>query len=1044
MNLKKEIFLAPYAHLDTQWRWEFPTTINKFIKNTMDENFRLFEKYPEYRFNFTGAIRYAFMKEYYPENFEKVRRYIEQGKWALAGTCLDETDTLIPSVESMIRNILYGDRWYKNEFGLTSRDYMIPDCFGFPANMPTVLRHCSIHGFSTQKLTWNSAVGIPFELGFWKGPDGSRLISALNPGSYVSYIIPPVHLNRGRLKRLKMLGEKNGIWKSLQYYGVGDIGGAPSEGSVKRALSSIHYSKNDIEVRQGSQDEFFSEITDDEKKRMDYYEGDLLLVNHSAGSLSSAAIMKRWNRKNEQLAFAAEAAAVIAKFIVGTPYPTEKIQSAWYRTIGNQMHDILPGTCTPTAYMYSQNDEIIALNTWNVVLEDSAASIVPFVKGNGTILLFNPLGEFRTDAVDIELPNCDNTNHYFIILDSEGNSVPTQVQKTNDKVKLTFVPELKPLSWSRYSVSQEEKDRNNSVLNAVSVKLQKDCYILENSMYRVEILENGTIKSIFHKKIEKELLNKPLAYEFQSEKPKIFPAWNMDWKDRKKEPFLRLETASEVMIIENGSIRCTVQITTHYNKSTFVKEISLSHESPIVEFTERIDWKETGCSLKLAFNVNMNNPEATYNWETSRIKRGINNERLFEMPSRYWADLSQKNWGISIIEDSKYGWDHPSEDTLRMTLLFTPALYLISGFRDQKSQDWGEHTIRYGIYAHESDFKGTDSLAKRFNQPIRTFKIKNNMNTEQGEDISLLEVSNKQIGILALKKSEDSDGLVIRLYERYGEDCEADIIFTSNLLDVKEVNGLEEPLKDIPFARNKFTANVTANSIHSYIVKLDSPKIAHNIRQESVKLEYNSKMIGRNGEKGGFFPKDITPPTIPAGLISYHLNSDELLNSVQCKGQTVSIPKGYNTLSILQSSSEDRTTSFKWLDRDGNVLSENQSHLSKMSGFVGQWDTRIWEKEPEHFLKNERDYIWKNKCVGIKPGHVNRDRIEWYASHTLKNGESQAYKYGYMFTITLNIPNDAISLVLPEDNHIYIMAMTVSQQSVKIKSTQYLRDKYDF
>jgi len=200
MMTEKIFFLIPYSHLDTQWRWEFPTTIKKYIKRTLEKNIYLFEKYPEHRFNFTGAIRYAMMKEYYPDLFQKVKTYIHEGRWNFVGTCLDETDALIPSVESMIRNILYGDRWAKEELGKSSRDYVIPDCFGFPCNMPSVLRHCGIRGFSTQKLTWGSAVGIPFEIGIWKGPDGSELVCALNPGAYNSHLLRPIYKNKKRLK----------------------------------------------------------------------------------------------------------------------------------------------------------------------------------------------------------------------------------------------------------------------------------------------------------------------------------------------------------------------------------------------------------------------------------------------------------------------------------------------------------------------------------------------------------------------------------------------------------------------------------------------------------------------------------------------------------------------------------------------------------------------------------------------------------------------------------------------------------------------------
>ncbi len=471
---KKEIFLVPYAHLDTQWRWEYPTTIKKYIKNTMEANIYLFDKYPEHRFNFAGAIRYAMMKEYYPEQFKKVKNYIEEGRWNFAGTCLEETDPLTPSVESMIRNILYGDRWAKKEFGKSSRDYLLPDCFGFPANMPTVLTHCGLQGFSTQKLTWGSAVGIPFEIGLWKGPDGSELLSALNPGEYVAHLNQPVQSDHKQLQKLNALGTKNGIWKCFQYYGTGDIGGAPTEGSVKQAIESIQQTAkedSEIVVKQGSPDEFYSEITEQEKEKMDRYSGDLLLVNHSAGTLGSAAIMKRWNRKNEQMAFAAELAAVMALSIAGIPYPNEKIKSAWSRIIGNQMHDILPGTSTPIAYEFSHNDEVTALNTWTTIIQDSATAISPFVEGNGEILLFNPVGESRKDGVDIELLEWDEKNNsHAMILDAEGNSLPLQVIKNAmGKFQATFIPELKPFSWSRFSVSINETVNMDSIPNAVSL-----------------------------------------------------------------------------------------------------------------------------------------------------------------------------------------------------------------------------------------------------------------------------------------------------------------------------------------------------------------------------------------------------------------------------------------------------------------------------------------------------------------------------------------------------------------------------------------------
>ena len=287
------------------------------------------------------------------------------------------------------------------------KDYMLPDCFGFPRNFPTVLKHCGIVGFSTQKLTWGSAVGIPFEIGRWRGDDGSELICALNPGEYVGRLKTTVDKDKNRLKKLYALGGKNGVWKSFQYYGTGDIGGAPDEKSVVNFIKSAeYYDKNGggIKIAQGAADEFFKGLTEEEVAKLDVYEGDLLLVKHSAGSLSSQANMKRFNRRNEQLAIAAEYISLVARNIARAEYPKERIEKNWQRVIGNQMHAILPGTCTPTAYEYSYNDEILAMKEWAQIIEDGLARIAPHIKGGGDILIFNPCECARNTVSEMGAP----------------------------------------------------------------------------------------------------------------------------------------------------------------------------------------------------------------------------------------------------------------------------------------------------------------------------------------------------------------------------------------------------------------------------------------------------------------------------------------------------------------------------------------------------------------------------------------------------------------------------------------------------------------
>lgn len=1039
MMKKKEIFLVPYAHLDTQWRWEFPTTINKYIKNTMDENFHLFEQYQEHRFNFTGTLRYQMMKDYYPERFAKVKELVDDGRWLLAGTCLDETDVLIPSVESNIRNILYGDRWQMKEFGRSSRDYMIPDCFGFPMNMPTVMEHCGINGFSSNKLTWGSAVGVPFEIGVWRGPDGSEIVSCFNPCRYDAHLEIPVHLNPSRLNRLNRLGKKNDIWKSFQYYGVGDIGGAPFEISVKHAISSMKYyekGKKDIELKQGSPDQFFANITNVEKEKMDRYQGDLLLVEHSAGTLTSAAIMKRWNRLNEQLAFAAEAAAVYVNQMLGLPYPNEAIKKAWERVCGSQMHDIIPGTSTPLAYEYSQNDEVMALIAWQSILEDAAQSVASHIEGEGKILLFNSIEHKRFSTVDIVQKELDSKKSYFAV-DNNGRQYPTQLKEEGNQVVLTFRPELEAFSWTKFAI----EETTDFLPSKLVLHNDGNNFRLENEYYCVEVSNQGSIKSIYDKKLQRELLSKPMAYEFQKELPSKFPAWNMDWQDRKRPPYKTLSDHGQVEVIEDGQVRKTLRITYHYNDSTFVKEVSLGAEEDFVGFKESIDWFEPGCSLKLALHTTMDTPKATYNWETSRIERGINHKKQYEVPSRLWVDLSEDDFGFTLTEDSKYGYDRPEEHILRMTLLYTPGVRWNVGFKDQKTHDLGSHTISYAIKSHSGNTKYADVFARNFNQKVRAFDLKESSSKEKlGQPF--LKIESEQIGLTALKKAEDQEAVVIRLYERYGEKVTSTITFAKRIREAYKINGLEEKLEQVEWTDNKLKVDVVANGISAYMVTFEG--VQKNVgNQLYVGLPMNTRLFGFNNENNdAILPAELVTNEITDINVTFKVERDQHLNALIPNGEVLKL-QGNNTLSLLTAAKEEKDVDFSWLDADGQVVSVEKRSIPSIKGYRGLWDTRKWEKPVTHHLSNRRDYTWLNKYVGLDAGYVKRNRIGWYASHTHDRGEDSAYQYGYLYNITLFKPEDAVALKLPNED-IFITSATTYDCTTEVSSINYLKDTFDF
>ena len=402
LSKDKNLYVVGYAHLDTQWRWSYNTVTRDYIRDTMEQNFPLLEKYPNYIFNFTGSRRYEFMQEYYPADYERVKAYVKAGRWYPGGSSVDENDANIPSLESFVRQTLYGNHYFQREFGLHSDDYLLPDCFGFPASLPTIFTHEGLKGFSTQKLTWGSAIGVPFNIGTWVGPDGSSVIAALNPGAYNGRVAEDLSKSESWLKRINETGAKSGVLADYKYYGTGDKGGAPGDSSVnwiERALVS----DGPVRIVSARSDELYNDITPEQAAKLPSYKGDLLLINHSAGSLTSEAYMKRWNRQNEQLANAAESAATIAYWLGAAPYPQATLYAGWDLVLGSQMHDIMPGTSLPKAYEYSWNDEVLALNQFADVAERSSAAVLSTLDTTAqgvALAVYNALPIEREDAVE--------------------------------------------------------------------------------------------------------------------------------------------------------------------------------------------------------------------------------------------------------------------------------------------------------------------------------------------------------------------------------------------------------------------------------------------------------------------------------------------------------------------------------------------------------------------------------------------------------------------------------------------------------------------
>ena len=954
---KKELFLVPYAHLDTQWRWDYQTTIKWLIRRTMRKNFRLFKKYPHYVFNFTGSQRYSLMKEYYPEDYEKVKEYVKQGKWIPGGACIDETDALTPSAESLIRNILYGREWQKKEFGVVYKDYMLPDCFGFPANFPTLLKHCDVTGFSTGKLEWHSANGIPFNQGIWEGPDGSRLLCAFNPGNYMSHMfVPPTKIKK-RTQKVEEFGEKTGVYKSYQYYGVGDFGGSPSMISIWNAERDIK-KPSDITVTEGASEDFYKNLTQEEIEKFDTYKGDLLLIEHSAGTLTTNGPMKRLNRMNEKMGFAAEYIALLAEKVAGVPYPKEDIDKAWYKVVGSQMHDIIPGTCLPCAYKYSYNDEIIALKTWRRIIDDSIQAIYPHLEG-GEIVIFNPADYERQSICEFEIPGFDFSKKYAL-KDKDGNIYPISI---NNKSTMISAPLLKPFEIKRFSIVTIPKQKTplTFILN--------DGITLENEYISVSVSKEGEIYSIKDKVNNKELLESPLAYHLLEEKPIKYPGWNMYWKDRQKDP-KDILTKGYVQIIEDNSTRKRISITTNYGKSTFTKIISLGKDDRMISFEEQLEWKEKGKSLKVALPLAMSKPTFYTNMETCFVPKGVNSEKQFEVPSRYLVKAIGDNYGVALIENCKYGYDIPKDNMLRMTLVYTPLGNITALNYEQYYSDWGTHIIKYAIYPFEKD--DAEPQAQIFNSPNKIYLA--DKTVKDIKEAKLFDLDYTKVGVMAVKKSEDETGIIIRLYNRTNDDVKDTITFYDDISEAYLVSGTEDTIKKLDVDNRKIVFCIDKSSIVSIKVNFSVEKMINAI--DVIKS------------------KDYTDATI-------------------CKGQNIELDSKYNKLSLyVIAKNKDKLT----VRLDGKYVTND---VSSSYGFMISYNERKWVLPQLSAILHTLDHVWFNFYAGLKENYVYPDKLGTYYTHY---DTKQYYKHLHVYRIDLDTKG-AKSIELSNNENIQILSM---------------------
>ena len=1141
LDLTKQptLYVVGYAHLDTEWRWEYPQVINEYLRKTMEDNFKLFDKYPHYVFNFSGANRYRLMKEYFPEDFVKVKKYVNEGRWFPAGSSMEEGDVNTPSAETIIRQILYGNDWFRKELGKASAEYMLPDCFGFPASLPTILAHAGVKGFSTQKLVWGSSAsgggpesrektpeGTPFNVGLWVGPDGETVLAGLNPGGYGSEIetdlskplpsLPPYtaledlrkrvkelrnkveeedrnnkldandlhlyyslrrqrdgfeqaqkedeldHYQNDWAKRVQHDGEVSGVFTDYHYYGTGDIGGAPSEDSVKRLEAIVtkgsasmpppDQSAQDrqthpewpvvkvgdgpLHVVSANAEQMFLNITPSETKGLPRYTGEMELTNHSAGSLTSQAYQKRWLRKEELLAEAAEEASVTAEWLGARHYPLNRLNNAWTLVMGGHFHDLAAGTATPKAYEFAWNDDVIAMNQFAGVLKsatDGVAAVLNTETKGIPIVVFNPLNVEREDVVEATVDFHGGLPKSVQVNGPDGQQVPAQLSNG----KILFLARVPSIGYAVFDVRP-------GPASASMPRLHVSDNLIENQFYRVTLNSDGDVASIFDKALGKELLAAPARLAISYDNPQQWPAWNMDWDQEQAAPKTYVSGPARIRVVENGPVRVAVEVSRETAGSKFVQTIRLSagDAGKRVEFGNVVDWNTKESNLKATFPLTASNRMSTYNWDIGTIERPTAEPKKFEVPSHQWIDLTDisAEFGTTILTDCKNGSDKPTDNTVRLTLIRTPGTR--GGYPDQGTQDIGHHEFLFGIAGHASDWRSaqTDWQAQRLNDPLIAFQTSAHAGA-LGREASLLKVSNSRIRVLALKKAEHSDEVVVRLVELDGKpQSDVKISFAAPISAAREINGQEQPLGPAIVSGGALLTSFTAYQPRTFAIKLrsSSTKVAA-VHSEPVKLNYDLAVASNNGThtpdgfdgKGNSLPAEMLPSELTFDDVKFQLAAAQsgVPNAVVAKGQIIALPAGrFDHVYLLAASAGgDQNATFQLGEKNVEV------NVQDWGGFIGQWDDRQWSKSGA-----DDDY---GEMIGLKSGFIKGADLAWYDSnHRDATGKSVPYSYSYLFAYAMDLPLGAKDIRLPVNKKIRILAISVAETGPKVSPAQPLYD----
>jgi len=856
-----------HTHIDVAWLWTLAQTREKTARS-FSTVLKLMEEYPDYIFMSSQPQLYQFLKEDHPDVYEKVKKRVKEGRWEPEGAMWVEADCNLTSGESLVRQVLFGTRFFEREFGVKNEILWLPDVFGYSAALPQILKKSDIRYFMTTKISWNQFNKLPYDTFLWKGIDGTEILTHfITTRDYQKEIKEHFTTYNGYLNPSQIMG----AWQRYQQkeinndvlisFGHGDGGGGPTIDMLENAERLAKGIPGCPKVKMGTSRDYFHKLekTVGGSKYLPKWVGELYLEYHR-GTYTSMAKNKRFNRKSELLYQDVELLSSLCS-VLGGEYPQDRINRGWEKILLNQFHDIIPGSSIYEVYEVShrQYGEIIA--NGRDMLNEALQSIISniWLKGS-SLVVFNTLSFHRNDVVSFALPASIKDPE---ILDEDGNAVPFQPVKDEEADKvLVYVKDIPAKGYKSFRIQESIINGSENGMNNGRTAGNRQAYgstadssvdsggktdevkadggnpcacngsipetddgllvakdRMENPFFRIELDEKGTIVSLFDKRNHRQVFrnnergNRILAFE---DRPMKFENWDIDIYYQEK--MWEVDDVQSAEVIEEGPVRGILRITRKFLDSTIVQDMILYRDIPRIDFHTRVDWKEDRILLKAAFPVDVHSDKATYEIQFGNVERPTHwntswDTARFEVCAQKWADLSEDGYGVSLLNDCKYGHDI-RDGQMRLTLLK-------SGMEPNPKADRGEHEFTYSLYPHGEDWRtgGTVQMAYRLNVPLYAAISGANKGGALPEALSMVRVDCGNVILDTVKKAEDSDAIVIRLYECYNRRSKVELTFFKDLAEVNECNLMEKPLANVPVEGNHFSFGIRPYEIKTFLLK---------------------------------------------------------------------------------------------------------------------------------------------------------------------------------------------------------------------------------